>query len=170
MINHQTPSKTTIKPSKTILKSHENHQGLPILTQATWAWATWAAPWATWAASAAPWAAALDVPAADAARRVDEVWMKTIKTWWFSMGLMGFWLVVWNMFWFSQVLGIINPIDWLIFFRGFETTSLDWVSSNLLGKNTILIGKPEENDGCPWDFLGFTIWLCQNSFWKWPSK
>ena len=32
------------------------------------------------------------------------------------------WLVVWNMFFFPHILGIIIPIDFHIFFRGIETT------------------------------------------------
>ena len=32
------------------------------------------------------------------------------------------WLVVWNIFLFFHILGIIIPIDYIIFFRGVETT------------------------------------------------
>jgi hypothetical protein len=47
------------------------------------------------------------------------------------------WLVVWNMFLFFHVLGIIIPTDKLIFFGGVETTN-----QSLVGAKQLLYFQP----------------------------
>ena len=64
-----------------------------------------------------------------------------------SPGYVPIWLVVWKIFHFSHILGIIIPIDVQIFFRGVETTKqpLRWLfSSGIFQLHSIPI------PGSPW--------------------
>ena len=61
------------------------------------------------------------------------------------------WLVVWNMTFIFPYIGKIHP-NWLIFFRGIETTSQTWMIS-LSDPITIQVAESESDENWCWIYL-----------------